>query len=509
MKHIIVIAFASLYINLHAQFNPQTKTITETFFPDSEEVLNTTPALQKKKGFTNYNELVAFLNKMENEHSNIVKLDSIGVSQKGKIIPLLRISIPNKEDKIKVWIQAGIHGDEPASTEATLYLIERLLNDPSHKDLINHIDLAIVPMANIDGYLKNNRYAANSLDLNRDQTKLMSPENQALKRAFSIFNPHVALDFHEYRPYRRDFVNLSDFGVTNKFDVMFLNSSNLNIPENLRELTKTLFVDNAAKSLDTFNYKHHPYISTVKTKGEIRINQGSISSRSFATNTALTNTISSLIEVRGVGLKKTSFKRRVHSGFLVALSYIKTAQEHRTLIKKEIEKAITQKNDIVVTSERGIYNNNISFIDLNTNKYVDVSLTIQDAAKSTPNLVRKRPLAYIIESNQDNLINKLTLHGIEVTYLEQETNLTVEAYQIKDYSVAAFKYEQMKLQSVNVEIKESSLKFPKGTAIVYMNQQRANLAAEILEPEAPNSFVSFGVLKAKQGDILPIYRLLN
>ena len=42
-----------------------------------------------------------------------------------------------------------------------------------------------------------------------------------------------------------------------------------------------------------------------------------------------------------------------------------------------------------------------------------------------------------------------------------------------------------------------------------MNQRRANLVSEILEPEAPNSFVSFGVLKTEKDDILPIYRLLN
>ena len=40
-----------------------------------------------------------------------------------------------------------------------------------------------------------------------------------------------------------------------------------------------------------------------------------------------------------------------------------------------------------------------------------------------------------------------------------------------------------------------------------MNQKRANLIIEILEPEAPNSFVSFGVLETKLNQELPIYRL--
>jgi hypothetical protein len=45
--------------------------------------------------------------------------------------------------------------------------------------------------------------------------------------------------------------------------------------------------------------------------------------------------------------------------------------------------------------------------------------------------------------------------------------------------------------------------------MITMDQKNANLLAEVLEPEAPNSFVSFGVLKTKKGETLPIYRLLN
>jgi len=41
-----------------------------------------------------------------------------------------------------------------------------------------------------------------------------------------------------------------------------------------------------------------------------------------------------------------------------------------------------------------------------------------------------------------------------------------------------------------------------------MNQPKSNLAVEVLEPEAPNSFVSFSVLKTELNQELPIYRYL-
>jgi hypothetical protein len=510
MKNLIYIVCLLLSTSALAQLlNPQSKKITEKFFPDSEEILNTTPALRKKKGFTNYEELISFLNNSIEKHPNKITLSYIGKSQKGKDIPMININIPNGNDKIKVWMQGGLHGNEPASTESMLYLIDRLLNDSTYISLLEHINLSIVPMANIDGYLKNDRYAANGLDLNRDHTKLMAPESIALKQAYSNFNPDVSVDFHEYRPYRRDFARMGDFGVTNKYDVMFLYSSNLNVAENLRELTKNLFIENAKKSLDKYNYRHHPYISTTKVNGEIHINQGSISSRSFATNTALTNTVSALIEIRGVGIGKASFRRRIHSGFLVALSFLNTATKNIGLIKDEIERANREQNDIIVEYKRGVYRDNLSFIDLGSNKYIDLKLTVRDAEKATSSLKRKRPIAYIIDANQTEVIDKLKTLGLKVDFLENEKTYKVETYFIDEYYLKPIRYEKMKLQTVKADLKQKEINFPAGTALVYMNQRRANLVPEILEPEAPNSLVSFGVIKTKSGDTLPIYRLDN
>ena len=66
-----------------SQLNPQSKKVTNTFFQDFDEIQNVTPALKKKKGFTNYEELIAFLNKISEKHSDKVQLKYIGESQKG------------------------------------------------------------------------------------------------------------------------------------------------------------------------------------------------------------------------------------------------------------------------------------------------------------------------------------------------------------------------------------------------------------------------------------------
>jgi hypothetical protein len=508
IKNSYIILSLFCVLQVVGQFNPQSKKITEKFFPENDKIDNVTPALQKKKGFTNYEELILFLTELKAKHTNYVTISYIGESQKGNKIPLIKLTNPNtKEEKIKVWIQGGLHGNETASTEGVLYLLYNLLNNTEYKYLLDKIELAVVPMANIDGYIKQNRYAANGLDLNRDQTKLMAPESVALKQAFSNFNPEVGLDFHEYNPYRKDFSKLSNFGIASYYDVMLLYSGNLNVPKNIRTLTDSLFVQNARKELNSNNLTHHDYISSEDYHGEIRFNQGSSNSRSSATSFALTNTISTLIEVRGVGLEKTSFKRRINTAFIIGMSYLKTAYDNSKLVKEEIVKAQYITNEVTVTSTREIYKDSIQVIDLDTDNLIKLEITIRDALQSRPKLVRNLPDAYIIESNQEELIKKLEIFGIKVNILEVATEYNVQAYAVTSYENGGVPYEKMNLQTVETELINKTIFFPKGTFLITTNQKNVPIMTEVLEPEAPNSFISFGVLKTELDQELPIYRL--
>ena len=493
-----------------AQLSPQTKNITETFFPDVTSVENITPALKKENGYTNYQELKDFLNDLVIQNPKKIKLSYIGKTQKDKEIPMVILSNPNKKEKIKVWMQGGLHGDESASTEGMLYLIYQLLNNEKYKTILEDIELAIVPMANIDGYLNQSRYAANGLDLNRDQTKLMAPESVVLKNAFVTFNPQVAVDFHEFRPYRRDFAMMGDFGLTTLYDAMFLNTGNLNVPENLRNITKNLFVKNAEETLKDKGFRTHAYISTADYNGDVIFNEGSLNARSSVTNYSLTNVISTLLEVRGVGIGKTSFKRRVFITYTVAISYLETAIKNESLVREEIQKAInSQKEDVIVTHKRPLFNDKIQMIDLNTEEIVDVEIRKRPASNVAPSLIRKRPVAYYLDESQKMLVEKMRVLGVEVQQLEKDEEKMAEFYTITYYDKDYKKYEQTNQQDVRTKLTKKKKTFKKGTYKVMMNQKRANMVIELLEPEAPNSFVGFGLLETKKGAILPIYRILN
>ena len=80
---------------LLAQLNPQSKKITNNFFPDPNIEINT-PAFDKKKGFTKYDEMMGFLKEKIANHKDEVTLDFVGESQKGKKIPILVFNRKNE-----------------------------------------------------------------------------------------------------------------------------------------------------------------------------------------------------------------------------------------------------------------------------------------------------------------------------------------------------------------------------------------------------------------------------
>ncbi len=509
MKKLGILTLTVLLLGFTSQLNPEPKKITKKFFPELDIEINT-PAFQKKKGFTNYDELTQFLTELQVKHSNVMTISYIGSSQKGKAIPLVTLK-KNSGDtsRVRVWLQGGLHGDEMASTEGVLYILERLLNDSSHSHLLDRLEIRIVPMANIDGYLKQDRYAANGLDLNRDQTKLMAPESVSLKQAFSNFKAEVAVDFHEYRPYRKDFSKLSTMGITSRYDAMFMYSGNLNVPLNVRQLTKDVFVTNAEQVLKNNGIAYRDYVTTTKVLGDIHFNQGSNNARSSATSYALSNCISSLIEIRGVGLGRTSFKRRVNSTFLIGMSYLNSSYQNFEKLKQELALGERAHQEVTVTCKKDINNEKLTVIDLETCSEIELDATIHNASNSIATLVRARPTAYIIEQSHTRLIDKLKTLGLTLEKTKEDKMAAIETFTVSSYTKEGEKYEGVYRQKVKTIVNEETKTIPAGSFIIYTNQKNASLAFEVLEPEAPNSFVSFHVLSCELGETLPIYRYLK
>ena len=505
MKRLIAFLALATLLACNSLMNPEPAAVSKRFYADPQIDFNT-PAFQKEKGFTTHAEMMSFLNFFDAPKGLVWKIDSVGHSQKGKPMVVAYLGNPDTAS-VRIWIMGGLHGDEPAGTESILHLIQ-MLNLPRYRHLLENAYIAFMPMANVDGFEAQERHAANGLDLNRDQTKLLAPETRYWKKAYTDFAPEVALDMHEYRPYRRDYLRMGEQGLAGFYDVCFLFSGNLNVPENLRYFTRDVFVNQARNSLDTLGYTHHDYFTSDKEAGALVINQGSVHPRSSASHHALNNCVSTLVEIRGVGLGRNGFKRRVHSSYAVALSYIQQAVQQKRLLRSTLKNAQQQvRQEVVVSSERKTIDTYIKVIDIAKADTTRVLVPLRDAFFSSPKLKRSCPMAYVIKASQQALIEKMQILGVELQPIKSALNCKAERFVVENISTEPFDWEGVKRQNVKVELEPIEMVFEAGDYWVSMKQLRSGLVAELLEPEAGSGFIKLGQIALKTGMELPIYRI--
>ena len=188
---------------------------------------------------------------------------------------------------------------------------------------------------------------------------------------------------------------------------------------------------------------------------------------------------------------------------------MKTAYENSIFIFDEIAKANTYSNVIVLEHQRSIYTDVIKAIDIGSNEMIDFETTMHSSKDSYAISKRDRPLAYIIKQNNFGFIEKLKDVGIDYVELQKDTVIYSGGYRVIEFNDNFKVYEKMRMQKVVTSIEYNDNGFSKGDILISMNQKRSNLIAELLEPEAPNSYVSFGIINTSLNSQLPIYRIKN
>jgi protein MpaA len=101
--------------------------------------------------------------------------------------------VPDGPCSLRVYLSAGVHGDEPAAPLAILHLLKS-----GALDQYQNVHWVISPMLNPTGFEQNTRENARGIDLNRDFHGADSPEIQALKKKMdNIEKCDLAIMLHE------------------------------------------------------------------------------------------------------------------------------------------------------------------------------------------------------------------------------------------------------------------------------------------------------------------------
>lgn len=100
-----------------------------------------------------------------------VHIQHLGYSSNGHDISYLRITKNSSPSSPAIYINGTHHGNEKASTEAALGVIDYLArkhNEIAINRLLNRFQFIIQPVVNPDGHLANSRYVRDGIDPNRD-----------------------------------------------------------------------------------------------------------------------------------------------------------------------------------------------------------------------------------------------------------------------------------------------------------------------------------------------------
>lgn len=494
----------------------------EQLYPKPTETFTTPAFLKNDKAFTTQEEMMAFLYDLC-EHHDRLKLEIIAYSLENREVPMLIFST-SLDDKIAfkqkptVWLQAQIHGDEPAAGESALVIAQRLAKGSLGDKYLDKMNVIIIPRMNPDSMYYFQRNSVNGLNGNRDHINLEMPELQAIHQKFNEFEPEVVIDAHEYGA-TSQFKNIGVEGALKYHDVLLQTGKNLNIPEDIRKLSDKWFMKEAFQTLEKNKLSYGTYYTVAESESTIpTIYEGGLHAGTGRNTFALKPSFSILVETIGIGIGRDHFLRRVFGQVITHQSILQTVYNRQEDIMQVVKEA---RKHICITGEQGYDNSSVilkskladakedhlQVIDIAKGKLIEIPISYHSATGAMAIMKRIRPNAYILPPAYASVIKKLQFQGIKIERLVKQQILDVECFEVIQREI--MNENDRPLSKLTTNVTTEKRKFLPGSLIIRSNQPRALIASLALEPEANSSFFTQNLMPSYVKEELPIYRYMG
>ncbi|KAF4457983.1 Carboxypeptidase 2 [Fusarium albosuccineum] len=415
----------------------------------------------------------------------------------------------NSTDKLRVYLQGAIHGNEPAGDQGIMALLGKMdANQTWTASILEKMDILVLPRYNSDGVHYFQREFASNIDPNREHTKLMNQQTRDIKKLIVPFQPHIVVDMHEYAGH-----NVFSGRYRHGQDAMIATGRNLNTHPDIRNLTENLFSAGVGEALVRRGMRWEPYVlgDTSDVEGTPIVFEEAVTSPTSGRNAfGLTQAVAILCEIRGQWLADQHFQRRTAAALTMLEAVLDIAVENTEKVLKTIEDAIENfiqsDDDIILTDYQESINRTYTLVDIKNGSIVQVPVEFKHSVPAVANLTRSRPEAYLIPRNLAPVVERLSLSGVEVETLRYEYRGTVQAYNVTSAKLDDSFYEGVVRNRVTTEPFEKELVMPAGSFRVSARQKNAAMAFVTLEPESDVSFVTFGLIHLEEAWEYPIFR---
>ena len=474
-----------------------------------------------------YAETIAYCRRLSGA-SPWVKYLTFGTSAQGRDLPLVVVSKDRaftpeqaaRQGKAVILIQSGIHAGEIDGKDASLMLIRDIAIRKTYSRLLDNTILLFVPMFNVDGHERFGPYnrinqngpeemgwrvTAQNINLNRDYMKADTPEMRAMLRLFSAWLPDFMIDCH-----------VTD-GIDFQYDLTYAVELGSNSKPVVSKWIRKDLVPPSIEQVERSGHKIFYYVFPREDKDLSKGLTAEAATPRFSTGYfALQNRPSLLIETHML----KPYKTRVEGTYELLKALIGTINADPRALRSAVREAdeatiregrtydpasvyplrfglggkSTPRRFLGVEShtERG----EISGADFQHYTTSPREATIPFFDEITVEDSVSIPLAYLVPPEWNFVGNVLDAHGVHYKRLTQPATVEVESYSFSNVRWGAKPYEGRQVVTCSTKAIRERRTYPVGSLLVRMDQRAARVAMHLLEPRAPDSFVSWGFFNA-------------
>lgn len=468
----------------------------------------------------------AYLQRLADASPATIHLTRFGVSPEGRDLMLVVATkdgaftpeAAHASGRDIVMIQSGIHAGEIEGKDAALMLLRDVSVGATQAKLLDHAILVWLPIFNVDGHENSNPYnrinqngpdamgfraTAQNLNLNRDYVKADAPEMRDWLKMFDAWLPDLFMDIH------------TTDGADYQYDLTWYMEEWGPLNPAVKAWQDTAFKQSIFPAFDRMGHMQAPYLDLVDhrdiTRGIANFGSGPRFSTGYV---ALRNRAALLVETHML----KSYEVRVRATYDLVVATLAYVNAHAGTLREAVTRADaetiahasgralpllfkTTDTPVTFTLKGYAFSHETSAISGDTWVTYDPHTPKTYEIPSYRDLVAtesvRLPAAYAIPPQWTDVIDKLAEHGIRTERLAHAASVDAERYELTKPVWADKPFEgRHMLRDFALSAKPARVALPAGTVIVPIDQPAANVAANLLEPRAPDSLVRWGFLDA-------------
>ena len=488
----------------------------------------TTPAEASQFRTTpSYADTLAYLQRLEKAAPGKLRLETFGTTPEGRPMTVVIASndgtfspgAARAAHKPVVLLQAGIHPGEIEGKDAGLMLLRDFAVTGRLPHLLDHAVLVYIPVFSVDGHENTSpwhrinqngpesqgfRGQSQYLNLNRDYVKADAPEMRAWLKLWQRWLPDFLIDVH------------TTDGADYQYDLTWYTEDPHKLDPGVAAWQRAL-MDAAIPAYEARGHLASIYLEFKDgrdpRKGITNFGSGPRFSTGYA---ALQDRPALLIETHM--LKPYAVRVQAVYDLVDVLlerigkrpdALLKTtaAADARTIARARDPSArvpLTFKPDPASSPYvfKG-YAFKVSHSDVSGSGWIQYDptqprrYTIPNWNGLLPDVSITPPAAYAIPAQWTVLIDRLDAHGIAYHRLAHPVHVSARGYQLDQPQWAGKPFEgHLMLREFQLHTVPRETTLPAGSVIVPLDQRAANVAIELLEPQAPDSMLRWGYLDA-------------